>query len=77
METNLSKDEVYVRIEKPKGILRWDTTVAARAIGKTAHEINYGFTLEYDRNDTVSLPANLAKQEEEFNDLQSLRFNRR
>ncbi len=77
MATELSDDEVYVRIEKPKGILRWDTTVPARAIGKTAHEIQYGFTLEYDRNYTVSLPGNLAKQEEEFKDLQNFRYNRR
>ena len=77
MESELSQDEVYTRIEKPKGILRWDTTVAARAIGKTAHEINYGFTLEYDRTYTVALPGNPDKQEQEFNDLQNFRFNRR
>ncbi|MFT5299574.1 MAG: hypothetical protein ACI87E_001331 [Mariniblastus sp.] len=77
MESELSQDEVYVRIEKPKGILRWDTTVAARAVGKTAHEINYGFTLEYDRTFTVALPGNMEKQEQEFNDLQNYRINRR
>ena len=77
MEDELSTDEVYVRIEKPNGILRWDTKVAGRAIGNTAHEINYGFTLEYDRTYTVALPRNLKKQEQEFNDLQNLRFNRK
>ena len=78
-ETELSDDESYSRIERTKGILRWDTKVAARATGASAHEIEYGFTMEHSRNYMVSLPQNLARQqqEEEFEQLQNYRFNRR
>lgn len=77
VEVDLSDDEAYARIERPKGILRWDTKVPSRAIGTAAHEIEYGFTMEYDRNYVVTLPQNLAQQEEEFNELQNFRYNRR
>jgi len=78
-ETKLSDDESYSRVERTKGILRWDTKVAARATGASAHEIEYGFTMEHSRNYVVSLPKNLARrqQEEEFEQLQNYRFNRR
>ena len=78
-ETKLSDDESYSRVERTKGILRWDTKVAARATGAKAHEIEYGFTMEHSRNYVVSLPKNLARrqQEEEFEQLQNYRFNRR
>ena len=77
MDTKLSKDDSYNRIERSKGILRWDAEIPARAIGKSAHEIEYGFTLEHDRNYVVSLPRNEAQQEKEFNDLQNYRYNRK
>ena len=78
-ETKLSDDESYSRVERTKGILRWDTKVAARATGEKAHEIEYAFTMEHSRNYVVSLPKNLARrqQEEEFEQLQNYRFNRR
>ena len=76
LETELSSNEAYNRIERSKGILRWDTKVPARAIGETAFEIEYGFTLEHDRNYVVSLPRNEAQQEKEFEQLQNYRFNR-
>ena len=57
----------------PKGILRWDTEVAARAIGESAHEVEYSFTLEYDRQYLVSLPQNFVEQENEYNDLENSR----
>jgi len=78
-ETKLSDDESYSRVERTKGILRWDTKVAARATGASAHEIEYAFTMEHSRNYVVSLPKNLARrqQEEEFEQLQNYRFNRR
>ncbi len=76
LEDQLSKNETYVRLEAAKGILRWDTEVAARSVGQSAQEIEYGFTMEHDRQYQVSLPANLQKQKEEFRKLQNFR-NRR
>ena len=78
-EIKLSTDESYARVERTKGILRWDTKVAPRATGASAHEIEYGFTMEHSRNYVVSLPEKLAqqRQEKEFEQLQNYRFNRR
>ena len=75
----LSEDEAYTRSERSKGILRWDASVPARSMGNTAYEIDYGFTMEHDRNYVVSLPTKIAKQEqeEEFFDMQNKRYNRR
>ncbi len=70
----LSEDDTYVRFERSKGILRWDTEVPART---RDFEIEFSFTMEYDRNFDVTLPTNAAKQEEEFQELQNLRRNRR
>ena len=69
----LSKDGVYVRTLLPKGILRWDTEVAGRAIGEDSHEVEYSFTLEHDRQYIVSLPSNLQQQEIEYNELENSR----
>ncbi len=76
MDTELSEDKAYNRVERSKGILRWDTKVPPRAIGDSAFEIEYGFTLEHDRNYIVSLPTNEAQQEQEFEELQNFRYNR-
>ena len=77
LDTELSTDDAYTRIERSKGILRWDTKIPARAIGESAFEIEYGFTLEHDRNYVVSLPRNETQQEKEFEELQNIRYNRK
>jgi len=46
----LSTDPVYVRKDRPLGILRWDITVAASATGEDASITEYRYTLEFDRN---------------------------
>ena len=53
----LCRDQVYVRTERPKGILRWDIDVPAAAIGGKARIVEYGFTLEFDRRFSLSVPA--------------------
>jgi len=57
VEDKLSTDGVYVRTMLPQGILRWDTEVAGRSVGENAHEIDYSFKLEYDRQYAVALPS--------------------
>jgi len=76
IEDELSEDGVYVRMEYPKGILRWDAEVPARAIGENAYEIDYSYTLEYDRNYSVSLPENLQQQQEEYTEMENFRNKR-
>ena len=73
VKDELSDDGVYVKTMSPKGILRWDTEIEGRSIGEEAHEIDYSFKLEHDRQYVVSLPVNLQQQEMEYNDLENSR----
>ncbi len=45
----LSKDRMYERDQKPKGILRWDVKVPKGAAEADAREITYSFSMEYDK----------------------------
>lgn len=53
----LSKDELYVRTERPKGILRWEIEAPAGATGEKVRIIEYGFTLDFDRTFTLNIPG--------------------
>jgi len=67
MTDKLSDDPLYERLEKPKGILRWDLEVAADASGEDARLVEYEYQLEYDRNLMLRTPgaeANPAMQQE-------------
>ncbi len=46
----LSTDKVYLRTERPKGLLRWDITVDGNATADKARIVDYGFTVDFDRN---------------------------
>jgi hypothetical protein len=72
----LSKDPVYVRSEQPKGILRWDVEVPADAIAEKAHEIGYGFKIDFDRNFSLSTAAEQPTLLEEFEQLERSRMKR-
>ncbi|MCH7727820.1 MAG: mucoidy inhibitor MuiA family protein, partial [Planctomycetes bacterium] len=41
LSTELSKDVLYARVERPKGILRWDAEVPGGASAEKAHLIEY------------------------------------
>ena len=54
----LSKDATYEQTERKKGILRWDVTVPAQAIGVKSLALEYQFRMEYDKLMTVTgMPA--------------------
>ncbi len=73
----LSTDELYVRTEKPKGILRWEIKVPAAATGKDARIIEYGFTVDFDRNFSLASATDSPKQlQQEFEQQQRARFAR-
>ncbi len=59
MSDKLSADLVYLRAERPKGILRWDVDVKAKASGDQAKFVTYDFRLEYDRNMALGLPGQI------------------
>ncbi len=71
----LSTDELYVRTEKPKGILRWEIKVPAAATGKDARIIEYGFTVDFDRNLALNVAGGSPQQlQHEFERLQRARL---
>ena len=46
----LSKDSEYLRTSRKKGILRWELNLAANSVEQDVTVVNYGFTMEYDKN---------------------------
>jgi hypothetical protein len=72
----LSAEGLYVRDERPMGLLRWDVTVPADASGEDARLIKYAYSMEYDRQYVVSIPETKQMQQEEFERLQRGRLKR-
>ena len=72
----LSEDKVYVTMERPKGLLRWDLEIAAESASDAVRMVEYGFTMEFDKSKTlasaeaVSSPGDL---QNEFIELQNQR----
>ncbi len=75
-EIPLSTDPAYTRSERSKGILRWDIEVAAVATGEKAHEITYGFKLDYDRNFALTTNTDQPTLLQEFEQLERMRMKR-
>jgi uncharacterized protein (TIGR02231 family) len=58
----LSEDALYLAYERPRGLLRWDVEVPARAAGAQAYSFTYQFHLEFDKSyDIGELPAHIAE----------------
>jgi uncharacterized protein (TIGR02231 family) len=77
MKDALSDDKLYVRRERPKGILRWDIEVPANATGDQARLIQYGYTAEFDRSFVLStVGSDSQEQQQEFEELQRARIRR-
>jgi hypothetical protein len=72
----ISADKLYLREERPMGLLRWDIDVPEGAAGEDARLIEYHYAVEYDRQYVVSLPAAKQKLQEEFERLQRDRQKR-
>jgi hypothetical protein len=53
----LSKDATYVATLRKSGILRWDIDTPAKSSGDKAVTIGYDFKLEFDRNMSLTEPA--------------------
>lgn len=70
----ISDEKLYVRDERPVGILRWNVEVPAGAAGADAKVIDYKYSVEYDRQYVVSAPTTKQTQQEEFERLQRERL---
>jgi hypothetical protein len=57
----LSDDGLYQRVERPTGVLRWDLTIPADRHGSKAFDVDYSYTMEFDRSRT---PATVLTQSE-------------
>lgn len=55
----LSADGLYNRIQRPRGILRWDIEVPAERFGEKAHDVDYIYNVSFDR--TLQIANQLAK----------------
>ncbi len=73
MDVPLSTDPLYERVEKPKGILRWEVDVPANAAGEKAKIVSFDYAVEFDRTLYLATPASLSDQQREFEKLQMLR----
>lgn len=65
MSSKLSEDALYVRTDRPLGILRWDVEVPASAIRSKAYAVDYAYKLEFDRNLALGNPAGQQQRERE------------
>ena len=74
--TPLSTDSVYVRMEKPHGILRWDAEVPAKSIGDQLFEIDYSYSMEFDRKFQIALASDESQEQMQFQEIQARRIKR-
>jgi len=58
-ESELSKDTLYVRDERPKNLLRWDIKVDPKQNGDKALSIDYEYKMEFEKS--VNIGAILAR----------------
>ena len=72
----ISAAPLYVREERPRGILRWDVDVAGRKFGENAVTIEYSYRLEFDRSLMISAEIEAERQRQEFEELQRGRLRR-
>lgn len=77
LKDTLSDDKLYQRVERPKGILRWEIEVPASATGEAARLIEYSYTAEFDRQfQLAAATADVPEQQREFEQLQRARNKR-
>lgn len=72
----ISTAPLYVREERPRGILRWDVEAPARKFGENAVTIEYSYRLEFDRSLMISAEIEAERQRQEFEELQRSRLRR-
>jgi uncharacterized protein (TIGR02231 family) len=73
MKDKLSEDPLYLRIERPKGILRWDIEAPGKAAGEKARILEFGYRLEFDRKLSLTTPTRAKEMQDEFFEMQERR----
>ena len=49
----LSKDALYLRMQRPTGVLRWDLEIPANSFGSESFDHEYSYSIELDRQQTI------------------------
>jgi uncharacterized protein (TIGR02231 family) len=65
LKDKLSEDALYLRTEKPKGILRWEVELPAKASADKARIVEYSYKAEFEKGLNIQNP-NAPAQREEF-----------
>jgi uncharacterized protein (TIGR02231 family) len=75
---SLSKDELYDRYERPKGLLRWDLELAGDTSGAKSKTLEYVYKLEFDKNLNIVLPSTQKtdQMKNEFMEIQKMRYKK-
>lgn len=75
---SLSRDELYERYQKPKGILRWDVELLGESSGAKSKLIEYSYKMEFDKNFTIIFPTSqkVEQMKSEFLELEKSRYKR-
>ena len=66
----LSEDRLYQRILQPRGILRWDVEVDAGQHGSDAYDVEYAYTVEFDRSRSLSTGEMQQQMEADYMEMQ-------
>ncbi len=72
----LSENPLYLRLERSKGILRWDIKVPAQASAEKARMVDYDYNAEFDSSLTLSSPNQVQalRLQQDFYELENRRF---
>ena len=65
----ISTDGLYLRLQQPRGVLRWDVEVPAERFGEQAFDVDYSYSVEFDRNRVLSAVASDDQIESDLREL--------
>jgi len=69
MQHPLSVDGLYQRVLRPTGVLRWDLTVPKERYGSQAFDVDYTYSLEFDRSRTLATQHTLAEMRADYQEM--------
>ncbi|MGV3483982.1 MAG: mucoidy inhibitor MuiA family protein [Planctomycetaceae bacterium] len=66
----ISEDPLYNRIQKSLGILRWDLDIPAARNGADAFDVDYKYTIEFDRSRQLTTSEMQRQMQQDYYELQ-------
>lgn len=65
----ISTDGLYARLQKPRGILRWDLSVPEEQFGEKAFDVEYSYSVEFDRSRVLTANISEAQIATDYQDI--------